>query len=117
MQKPNNDDLEKEVTIKLKKWQVPYLLGAVRLGIWNEDWCAGLVQTGINTYDTHSARWVGRVVFVIEQIKTQTGITQEETEHGCKEVLSFIQKKIDEECIKNEKASQKREAEEISQIR
>ncbi len=33
MQQTNNKDLEKEIIIKLKKFQVPYLLGAARLGM------------------------------------------------------------------------------------
>jgi hypothetical protein len=111
MQQLNKDDLEKEVTIKLKKWQIPYLLGAARLGIWNEDWCAGLIQTAINSYDTHSARLIMKVAYILDEIKKQTGITDEDKEYACNEAVNIIQKWVDEECLRNEKASELREAE------
>jgi len=62
-------DKQKVVVIKLKKWQIPRLLGAMRLGIWAEDWCAALVQSGINTYDTHSGMWIFSVGTIIDSIK------------------------------------------------
>lgn len=111
MQQQNKEDLEKEATIKLKKWQIPYLLGAARLGIWCEDWCAGIIQTAINSYDTHSGRWIMKVGYILDQIKEQTGIKDEEKEYGYDDALNAIQKWVDEECLKNEKASDLREAE------
>ena len=44
MSKLKNNDIEKEVTIKLKEWEIPYLLGAVSLGVYLEDWCAALTR-------------------------------------------------------------------------
>ena len=38
-----------EVTIKLKRKQIHYLLGAISLGINAERWCALLGQSHINT--------------------------------------------------------------------
>ncbi len=104
MKKTNNSDLETEVTIKLKKWQVPYLVGASMLGTWAEDWCAGLVQTSNNCYDSHSGRWIARVSHIIDQIKAQTSIPTEEKEYGYDEVLLSIDKWVDEQCEKNTKS-------------
>lgn len=96
------DDLEKEVVIKLKKWQVEKLLGAARLGIWAEDWCAALIQTNINSYDTHSGRWILRVGYVIDEIKKQTGVIEEDKEYGrTTSVLEDIDKWVNEQCKVN----------------
>ena len=72
---------ESEVIIKLKGWQIPYLLGACRLGIWAEDWCAVLMQTASGSYDTHSAKWIFKVSHIIDTIKQQSDFDIEETEY------------------------------------
>lgn len=111
MQKPNNDDLEKEVIIKLKKWQIPYLLGAARLGIWCEDWCAGLIQTACNSYDTHSGKWILKVGYIIDLIKEQTGIKEEEKEYGYDDALKNIEEWVNKQCKQNEEEMAKWEEE------
>jgi len=94
---------ESEVNIKLKGWQIPYLLGACRLGIWAEDWCAGLMQTASGSYDTHSAKWIFKVSDIIDTIKQQSDFDIEETEYGDEEVLNAIDSLIDAQCVINEK--------------
>lgn len=105
------DNIEKFVTIKLKDWQIPLALGAMRLGIWLEDWCAALVQTDINSYDTHSGRWILQVGSIIDQIKKQTGINKEDKEYGSSAVwLKEINRWVAKQCQINEKNIQRIEA-------
>lgn len=100
MQKEQDPD-EQEVTIKLKVWQVKHLLGASRLGIWAEDWCAALWQTAHDSYDTHSGKWMCRIGYIIDQIKSQTGVTEEDTEYGDADELNTIQTLVNAQCIHN----------------
>lgn len=94
---------EQELTIKLRRWQIPFLLGALRLGIWNQDWSAALVQSSIGTYDTHAAKWILRVGSIIQQVKNQTGIADEHREYATKDTLDWIANLVFKECAKNEK--------------
>ena len=106
-------DKQKVVVIKLKKWQIPRLLGAMRLGIWTEDWCAALVQSGINTYDTHSGMWIFSVGTIIDSIKKQTGVDKEDKEYGeYEQCLKEIEIWVDKQCKTNEENSRKRQEEE-----
>lgn len=98
----NQENQDKEVVIKLKAWQVPYLLGAARLGIWAEDWCASLTQTNVNCYDTHSGKWILKVGHIIQQIKEQTGEQKEDKEYAEEQMtLELIEKFVEEECQRN----------------
>lgn len=92
---------QKYAYIKLEKWQVPYLLGATRLGIRTEDWCAYLVQTCIGTYDTDSAKWILAVGHIIDSVKHQTGVTDEEKEYGYSDPLEKIENMVNDVCDKN----------------
>jgi len=92
---------ESEVIIKLKSWQVPYLLGACELGIWVEDWCASLAQTSCGTYDTHSSKWIFRVEHTTDSIKEQSGIEATEKEYGFDSFLSEIDEWVNKQCITN----------------
>ncbi|EKD57580.1 MAG: hypothetical protein ACD_57C00224G0003 [uncultured bacterium] len=92
------------VRIKLEKWQIPYLLGAARLGLSAEDWCAALIQTSMGTYDTHSAKWILAVAHIIDSIKKQTGIVEEDKEYGYTCTLGQIERMINSECDKNEES-------------
>ena len=105
---------ESEVIIKLKGWQIPYLLGACRLGIWAEDWCAGLMQTASGSYDTHSNKWIFKVAHIIDTIKQQSDFDIEETEYGNDEVLNAIDYLIDAQCVTNQKNLEKQEEERIA---
>lgn len=89
---------DKDVIIHLKDWQVPRLLGALRLGILLEDWCASIVQNSINTFDHHSERWTSSVDYIAEQIAEQTGVMDEETEYASSAVLKYIGKWVGAEC-------------------
>jgi len=103
MQKVRKSNKDHEVVIKLKAWQVENLLGEARLGIWAEDWCAALVQSNINTYDTHSARWILSVGHIIDSIKTQTGIVEENKEYGVTYMLEEIEQLVDAKSKQYEK--------------
>lgn len=70
-----------KVAVKLEKWQIPYLLGAIRLGIFVEHWSASLTYS-IGCSDSHSLRWKNIVTDIITTIREQTGIDEEDTEHG-----------------------------------
>jgi hypothetical protein len=54
-----------KVSIRVGKGFIPDILGALKLGIWLEDWCAGLDQTAGNCYDTQSLRWGNRIGYII----------------------------------------------------
>lgn len=95
---------DEEAVIKLMAWQVPYLLGSARLGMYAEDWCAALIQANLGTYDTHSARWICKVGSIIDQIKQQTRITQENLEYGYDKILDDITVWISEKCVEGEKS-------------
>lgn len=89
---------DKDVVIRLKDWQVPRLLGALRLGILLEDWCASIVQNSINTFDRHSERWTSSVDYIAKQIIDQTGVMDEETEYASSAVLQYIGKWVGAQC-------------------
>ena len=109
----NQENQDREVVIKLKAWQVPYLLGSARLGIWAEDWCASLVQTNVNCYDTHSGKWILQVGNIIQQIKEQTGVQKEDKEYAEENMtLELIDKWVEEECQRNCEAWNEAEARE-----
>lgn len=103
MQKVKKSNKDHEVVIKLKAWQVENLLGAARLGIWAEHWCAVLVQSNINTYDTHSARWILSVGYIIDSIKAQTGVVEENKEYGMTCMLEEIEQFVDAKSKQYEK--------------
>ncbi len=88
----------KLVTIKLEKYLIPSLLGALELGLTCEAWCAELEQTKLNSYDTHSVKWANRVSNAITKIKKQTSITNEDTEYGHEGTLNEINKMVDKKC-------------------
>jgi len=94
----NPKSQEDIVTIKLEKWSIKYLLGALRLGINAEDWCAGLTMTSINSYDTHSGKWIMRIAFLIDEIKRQTGEETEDMEYGECNSLNDIQLMVNKKC-------------------
>ena len=94
----NND--EKIVTIRLQEWSIKYLLGALRLGINAEDWCAQLSMSESGTADTHSGKWIMRIAFIIDEINKQTNISTEEKEYGDYSVLDQVQTMVDEQCRK-----------------
>lgn len=109
MVKNQKEQKDKEVTIKLGALQIPYLLGAARLGIWAESWCAALSQTEFGSYDTHSGRWILQVGYIIKQIKKQTGIKTENKEYGDKETLDWVEKLVNKQCRKNVRNFEKME--------
>ncbi len=105
------DEAEREVkkiqypvTITFEKGTISHLLGALRLGMWLEEWCAGLVQTAIGTYDSHSLKWCWVVTDLINQIKEQTGETEEWKEYGeCDVSIGNIGKWVATKCAEYEK--------------
>jgi hypothetical protein len=106
MKKSKNDGF---VTIKLEKWQVKHLIGAMRLGIWSQDWCATLVQT-ISVCDTDSLRWMANVNYLIEMITAQTGVSAEERGMYADNVtLNIIQGLVNKQCQQYELEMQKQD--------
>ena len=94
----------KKITIEVTDRQLSYLFGAIRLGVWLEDWCAGLSQTAINTYDTHSYKWCMPVLKVLDDMKKESGVTEEWKEYGDSDyAIGLIGKYVEKECEKNNK--------------
>lgn len=92
----------KKITIEVTDRELSYLFGAIRLGVWLEGWCAGLTQTVINSYDTHSYRWCIPVLKVLDDIKNKSGVKEERKEYGENEYsIKLIEKFVAKECEKN----------------
>jgi len=92
----------KKITIEVTDRELSYLFGAIRLGVWLEDWCAGLVQTAINSYDTHSIKWCVRVLKILDEMKKESGVTEEWREYGGDDyAIELLGKFVEEECDKN----------------
>lgn len=87
-----------KITITIEKDLIPSLLGALKLGGICEDWCANLEQIRLNSYDTHSTKWLSRVSHLIESIKKQTGVTKEDAEYGHESTLEDIDKMVNKKC-------------------
>lgn len=95
------DSNEQEVIIKLKKWQIPYLVGSARLGIRVQDWCYALWYSYYGCTDD-TAFWILNVGKTIQSIKEQATVSEERTNYG-KESLEEIQELVNEKCKVNEK--------------
>ena len=78
---------EQEVVIKLKRGQIPYLLGAARLGILVQTWCARLWYAQAGRADEHLLDYRVSVGNTIKEIKEQTNIDEETAERGYLEVI------------------------------
>lgn len=89
---------EKEITLTLTapKQYFSELFGAVRLGVWLEDWCATLEQCSIDTADTRSYKWCMRVLWMLEQMQDNTGVKSEWKEYAQSEwAVSIIEEFVD----------------------
>jgi len=107
---------QKEFTIKLKGWQITRLIGAARLGIQAEHWCAGLVQTGAGASDMESMKWISSVRYTIDEVKKQTKVKHEDRGYGEADgVIEEIDKWVNDKCEKNEKNLEELEEREHSQ--
>jgi hypothetical protein len=92
----------KKITLELTDRQLSYLFGAIRLGVWLEDWCAGLSQTAVDTYDTHSFRWCMPILWILEDMKKQSGFSEEWKGNGESDyAIELIEKFVEKECKKN----------------
>lgn len=98
IQQNNQNDNEKEVTITLQKWQVEYLLGAARMGIWVQHWSSNLAYNAGCFADTHAGKWMLNVGYIIDQIKKQTGIDSEYKEYGDSGFVENISKLVERQC-------------------
>lgn len=97
------EQVDEVVTIKLPRKLIPPLVSSIQLGMTTEDWCASLVQTAIQAYDTHSAKWLHTVGYILDEIKEQTKVTATDPEYATAEPLAEIQDMIDERCAQNTK--------------
>ena len=103
-------DCDCVVESKLKKWQIPILLGAAGLGEISEGICSRLSEAseyGIDRYEetipnlNYSRLWRKQVDSIIGQIKLQTSINLEYTESAFKDnILSAIEDFVDKEVTK-----------------
>lgn len=89
---------EKTITIKATETEFENLFGAVRLGIWLEDWCTRLQCVPLNDGDTTSSKWMMRALYIVNQMKKETGITKEWKNFG--EEDDFIELLDDYVCEK-----------------
>lgn len=63
---------------------------------------AGLSQTAINTYDTHSYKWCMSVLKVLDDMKKESGVTEEWKEYSESDyAIELLGKFVEEECEKN----------------
>ena len=95
------------VEVKLKKWQIPILLGAASLGDIAEGQCSRLTEAseeGLDRYEesipviNKSFCWRKHVDAIIDQIKNQTGINLEYMESASRDgALDAIFKFVEEE--------------------
>lgn len=99
------------VLMKLEKWQIPYLIGAIRLGIFVEHWSASLTYS-IGCCDSHSLRWKNKVGDIISTIVKQTGVDEENTEHGLWYV-GAISELVNKVVVVNEEDRKKSDDEEL----
>ena len=92
----------KKITIEVTDRELSYLFGAIRLGVWLEDWCACLSQTAVDTYDTHSSRWCIPVLWILKDMKKKSVIKEEWKESGESDyAIKLISKFVKNECKKN----------------
>ncbi len=106
----NTKQHQETVTISLPKESISSLLGALRLGIWLENWCANLCMTGIGTYDSHSWRWSKHILNAMDLIKKQTGIQDEFKEYGeCNGFLDEMADWVNKQCDQNMKSFEESE--------
>ena len=100
----NIKQLEENVMISIPKAYVPHLLGALRLGLRLENWCASLCMTEIGTYDSWSRHWSGNISHMINSTKEQTGVQDEFKAYGCSEGwLDEMSVWVDGQCRQNTK--------------
>ncbi len=69
--------VNQEITIKLKRCEIPLLLGSARLGIWGQRVCDDYLTNSHSMRTRH--RWILEVDNIITEIKNQTSISEEET--------------------------------------
>lgn len=90
---------QKEVTIKLKRWQIPILLGAARLGIWLQDWCNNFVICKTGNCNTCAGRWILTVGKIIGIIKKETDMNTENKGEGQNiDILKELQHWVYQRC-------------------
>lgn len=92
----------KKINMELDASQVPYLLGAIRLGIWVNDWCAALSYSVRRTVDTRAGRSISHMTQIIDQIKQQTSISHEMKPDAHSFAMKQIVDLISKECKKFE---------------
>ena len=100
-------DCDCTVEIRLKKWQIPILLGAVSMGIYSERLCSLLVEASTDgrnsleediSLDHDSFMWRGHSQAIEKQIKEQTGISLEYIESASrKDAIKSIEKFVKED--------------------
>ena len=105
-------DCDCEMTIKLKKWQIPILLGAISLGIELENWSEEVLKTirDVEEYQvlpcyTDSDKWRYQAWTVMKQVKKQTGVVLEYFESaGQSNILEDFHKLVEKEWTKRIKS-------------
>ncbi len=103
------EDKAEVVTITLTRHLIPCLLGAARLGIWLESWCAMMYWLALDHHDSGSMKWCNSVNRLTNEIKQQTGITEEYKEYGeAEQFIDIIEKFVGDECDRYHKESKER---------
>lgn len=92
----------RKITFEATDSELAELFGAIRLGVWLEDWCASLSQTAIESYDTNSYKWCMRVLRILDDLQIKSGIKSEWKEYAEGDYpINIFQQFVDEECKKN----------------
>ncbi len=89
--------------LKLWKWQIPYILGAMNLGTYLESLCVDLLHSG-SYVDGHMADYYMKVNNISSNIREQTGVNKERGGYGdYTDVVTSIREMVRKECKKAEK--------------
>ncbi len=89
--------------LKLWKWQIQYILGAMNLGTYLESLCVDLLHSG-SYVDGHMADYYMKVNNIADIIKEQTGVDKERGGYGdYTDVITSIREMVRKECKRAEK--------------
>jgi hypothetical protein len=85
--------------LRLWKWQIPYILGAMNLGTYLESLCVDLLHSDGSSVDGHMADYEIKVARIADLIKEQTGINEEIGGYGdYVDVVTEIREMVRKKC-------------------
>lgn len=89
---------EKTITIKATGTEFKNLFGAIRLGIWLENWCTWLHCVSLNDGDIASSKWMMRALYCQSDEK-RTGIKNEWKNFGEEDnLIELLDNYVNKKC-------------------